>query len=807
MERQLPLTSFEPYQCSFKSDQEAWQKVLVANPRSSDKTRLNQTGSLDLAQQTGAPQFPVLEISPEETQHRLYERARPPSLRYLPKSKGHQDLQSKLLGKGQAAIRIHPYWSSWVPYATKLWRRAILFHVYGWLHMIHPDLPWSSKERLVQILKRILQPSQNTISARTTKSTPSVRLRFKASKQAGKNVDVKWRHHLWAVSTVLLIEERSLRESWSDNNRYNTCYNHRWEHWQRSVARDNPRNDSGQERQTHLLARRQESVQSALQQASGDKPSTSSRIHSLRFHPRRRTEPKVWEVWSSSFKRQTIYRVFIWSQDKVIWVKDPRIFENTSKNDSNSLLHFEEQLEFEGFFATDQEWIFSDHGNFGKRQTPRQSSRPQASFRTGRALKPTSKVQENDKTKKAKQQKTPSFDYLITWLIKLLDTNWKYQVCTSIFSTRVTTGEKRINANITSIVEEDLLKILVAKLISEANAEDETQFVFFAQFDVKEPEIYNRAMSGVYAPKRFKAMRKQLDQLKKNNIWSLVWKDQIPLGHRPLGGKWVYKVKRDVNRIIARCKARWVVRGYLKQFGVEFDQMFAEIGKRMAFRVLFAIAVVYDLDIDQMDVKTTFLYWAIDQLLSVEMPKGYYNEYESMVYRLNKAFYGLKQSPHLWYKRLSSFLLEKLGLTRINSDHSIFITRQGLEGLFVSTFVYEIKIMGPKNTWVIARVKMELTAAFKMVDMGPISFYLGLKVDKDREKRTIKLSESEYIQKVRTKYHLDNANPTNTRMKEVALWQNSSTEAAQAEKEKYQGWLIHWCSQWLKLGLTSPSPA
>ena len=44
----------------------------------------------------------------------------------------------------------------------------------------------------------------------------------------------------------------------------------------------------------------------------------------------------------------------------------------------------------------------------------------------------------------------------------------------------------------------------------------------------------------------------------------------------------------------------------------------------MAFRVLFAIAAFYDLDIHQMDVKTAFLYGEIDQLLFVETPKGYY---------------------------------------------------------------------------------------------------------------------------------------------------------------------------------------
>lgn len=294
-------------------------------------------------------------------------------------------------------------------------------------------------------------------------------------------------------------------------------------------------------------------------------------------------------------------------------------------------------------------------------------------------------------------------------------------------------------------------------------------------------------MSGMHAPQWSQAMRKELDQLEKNCTWDLIHKSQVPAGHRPLRGKKVYTVKRDVNGDFARFKARWVVNGFLQQFGVDFDQTFAAVVKPMAFRVLFAIAAFYDLDIDQMDVKTAFLYGAIDQLLFVETPKGCYDDCEGMVCRLNKALYGLKQSPRLWYERLSSFLLEKLGLTRINADHSIFITEQGLKGPVVSTFVDDIKIVGPKDTGVIARVKMELTAAFEMVDMEPISFYLGLKVDRNREKKTIKLSQPAYIQNVLTKYHLDKANTTNTPMKKVTLGPNLSTEATQAEKERYQG--------------------
>ncbi len=46
--------------------------------------------------------------------------------------------------------------------------------------------------------------------------------------------------------------------------------------------------------------------------------------------------------------------------------------------------------------------------------------------------------------------------------------------------------------------------------------------------------------------------------------------------------------------------------------------------KSIAFWVLFAIATFYDLDINQIDVKTVFLYKDINQLLYVKLPKSYY---------------------------------------------------------------------------------------------------------------------------------------------------------------------------------------
>ena len=140
-------------------------------------------------------------------------------------------------------------------------------------------------------------------------------------------------------------------------------------------------------------------------------------------------------------------------------------------------------------------------------------------------------------------------------------------------------------------------------------------------------------------------MEEKLDQLCKNEIWELVYKNDIEPGYWLLGGKWVYKIKRDVDGNIACFKARWVVKDYLQQFKVDFDQTFLAVVKPMAFRVFFVIAAFFNLDIDQIDVKTAFLYGLIDQLVYVGIPKGTETKANcNIICKLLKALYGLKQS-------------------------------------------------------------------------------------------------------------------------------------------------------------------
>lgn len=63
----------------------------------------------------------------------------------------------------------------------------------------------------------------------------------------------------------------------------------------------------------------------------------------------------------------------------------------------------------------------------------------------------------------------------------------------------------------------------------------------------------------------------------------------------------------------------------------------------MAFCVFFTVAAFFDLDINQIDIKTAFLYGLIDQLVYIEIPKRYKKEANrNMVYKLLKVLYDLK---------------------------------------------------------------------------------------------------------------------------------------------------------------------
>jgi Reverse transcriptase (RNA-dependent DNA polymerase) len=76
-------------------------------------------------------------------------------------------------------------------------------------------------------------------------------------------------------------------------------------------------------------------------------------------------------------------------------------------------------------------------------------------------------------------------------------------------------------------------------------------------------------------------------------------------------------------------------------------------------RILLSVATNLGWDLYQMDVKNTFFQGIMEEEVYMTLPPGHKNTSNpSLVCRLKKAIYGLKQSPRAWYANLSFSLLK-----------------------------------------------------------------------------------------------------------------------------------------------------
>lgn len=239
-----------------------------------------------------------------------------------------------------------------------------------------------------------------------------------------------------------------------------------------------------------------------------------------------------------------------------------------------------------------------------------------------------------------------------------------------------------------------------------------------------EPTTYQEAASD---QNWREAMKKELQSIEKNHTWRLT---DLPCGHKPIGLKWVFKLKRDADGNITKHKARLVAKGYVQRKGVDFDEVFAPVARLETFRMLLALAAKEGWQVHHLDVKSAFLNGELQEEVYASQPEGFVvSGNEHKVYRLNKALYGLRQAPRAWNVRLDKTLKE-LGFVRCPQEQAVYKLQRTEAVLIVGVYVDDLIVTGSSEKQ-IEVFKQQMSKAFEMSDLGKLSYYLGIEVSQD----------------------------------------------------------------------------
>jgi len=115
------------------------------------------------------------------------------------------------------------------------------------------------------------------------------------------------------------------------------------------------------------------------------------------------------------------------------------------------------------------------------------------------------------------------------------------------------------------------------------------------------------------------AMEEEVESLQKNDTWDLI---KLPKGRKLVSSKWVFKKKMEATGEVEKYKARLVVKGYSQVEGVEFGEIFSSIAKLYSIRVLMSLAASFNLEVEQMEVKTIFLHGDLDEEIYMKQPEA-----------------------------------------------------------------------------------------------------------------------------------------------------------------------------------------
>ena len=140
-----------------------------------------------------------------------------------------------------------------------------------------------------------------------------------------------------------------------------------------------------------------------------------------------------------------------------------------------------------------------------------------------------------------------------------------------------------------------------------------------------------------------------------------------------------------------------------------------------------ALVAHYDLELHQMDMKTTFLNGDIEETMYMVQPENFESkESKHLVYKLKKSIYSLKQASRQWNQKFDKVIIF-FSFKENTIDQCIYQKINGSKFIFLVLYVDDI-LLASNDIGLLHETKRFLSNNFEMKDIGNASFMLGIQI-------------------------------------------------------------------------------
>ena len=210
-------------------------------------------------------------------------------------------------------------------------------------------------------------------------------------------------------------------------------------------------------------------------------------------------------------------------------------------------------------------------------------------------------------------------------------------------------------------------------------------------------------------------------------------------GSKHVECEWVFKTKHDSNDNIKQYRARLVAKGYTQKDDIDYKETFSPVSNKDSLRIIMDLVAQYNLELQQMDVKTVFLNGDLDEEVYMDQPDGFsIEENNHIVCKLKKSVYGLKQASRQWYLKFND-TITSFGFHENTVDRCIHRKISRSKFIFLVLYVDDI-LLDANDLGILYETKDFLSNNFEMRDMGEASHVIGIYLFRKRSQGLFGLS-------------------------------------------------------------------